>query len=199
MTIKEQEVMISSQKLLLNRKRKLLHYEVTIAGAALLTFSALVCLYRYYNHLYIQPGMDKFNLGLLVLTAFSYWYQNNKLWLRGYETLLPKADNYRIVKKALKQLQWPIKIDNQGFLEAKNSSQDIRTWGDEMISIVITDRKILVNSICNLDGHKLQIFSFGKNKENTDKLTAKVEEILINEGYARNTTQADQHAASLQT
>lgn len=66
-----------------------------------------------------------------------------------------------------------IKADGKGrlfkFIEAYNSNRDIRTWGNEMVSIVLLDNKILLESICNLTALNQLVFKFGKNRQNIDK------------------------------
>jgi uncharacterized membrane protein YbhN (UPF0104 family) len=105
----------------------------------------------------------------LLASIIVYKKQQRKLKLTDFKTGLPKNDNYSIAKKAVENLQWTIKADSIDFIEAYNPHRDFRTWGNEMISILLLDNDILLNSICNLDLMNQAAFSFGKNKKNVDK------------------------------
>ncbi len=102
------------------------------------------------------------------------------IWLNQYlilrckqiDTNFEAETAYKIAKLTLETLQWPIyKHANNKYFQATNPFRDIRTWGDEMITVVVVDNKILINSICNLDyGRMAQAgLSFGKNKQNIRK------------------------------
>lgn len=68
-----------------------------------------------------------------------------------------------MAKEVLRTLKWHIRIDNKGFIEANTDSFGYRTWADQMISIIITDYKILINSICNVDIYATQAITWMKS------------------------------------
>lgn len=101
-----------------------------------------------------------------IITLFAYINQRQLLKLKQINTDFLKPDNYKIVKDTLHTLNWRIKVDNKGFIEAYTNNFVFWTWTDQMISIVITDNKILFNSIGNVDTYATQLFSWGQNTRN---------------------------------
>jgi hypothetical protein len=105
----------------------------------------------------------------LLAYNFVFKSQQSKLILSSVKTGFRKQENYILTKKALESLQWTIKDDSLDFIEACNPHRDIRTWGDEMISIVVLDNELLINSICNLEYRNQAFLTFGKNEQNVSK------------------------------
>ncbi|HMH24515.1 MAG TPA: hypothetical protein VK563_22195 [Puia sp.] len=181
MTIDQQKKMMTSGRLVLSRKRLLKHYE-TLFYFGLPMLFALGCFIYFQLHdgiaHIISPKMSL--LGLPALGVAIFLNQYNGLKFTKLNTILPKEKNYEIAKETIRQLNWTMQSDSESFLEAFNPYRDFRTWGDEMISIVIAEHQIMINSICNIDTHQSQAaLSFGKNRQNvrgfcqTFKLIAK--------------------------
>jgi hypothetical protein len=168
MTNEQQEKMLSTQRLILNRKRLFKHYEffIYIGLPMLVSFVGFIIIeIREGTSKLVSPAMILLALPVMGLALFFNQYRG--LRFTKVNTTLSKEQNYQTAKEAIQQLKWRLKVDNKGFLEAFNPFSDIRTWGDEMISIVITDHQILINSICNVDGILSQAaLSFGKNRQN---------------------------------
>ena len=168
MTVEQQEKMLSTQRLILNKKRLFKHYEIFVYAGLPMCLSLVG-----FIIFEIQAGTVKFIspammlLALPVLGLLVFFNQYCGLRFTKVNTTLSKEQNYETAKEAIQQLKWSLKVDNKGFLEAFNPFSDFRTWGDEMISIVITEHQILINSIGNVDRSKSQAaLSFGKNRQN---------------------------------
>ena|ERR1700722_3397065 len=168
MTVEQQKKMLSTQRLILNRRRLFKHYEIFVY-AGLPMFGSLVGFIIFE----IRAGTSKFYSPVMILLALPvlglavFFNQYRGLRFTKVNTTLSQEQNYKTAKEAIQQLKWSLKVDNKGFLEALNPFSDLRTWGDEMISIVITEHQILINSICNVDRSLSQAaLSFGKNRQN---------------------------------
>lgn len=172
------EKILMTGRLILRRRRLFRHY----AGVLLLLFLSIFLITFIAvksvdsNFAFKTPMLIFLIFPLFTITAFINQYV--ALNLKTFETVLSKADNYSIAKDAIKTLKWKIRIDNIGFIEAFNDYTSFgRTTGEDMISIIITDNKILINSIGNVDGvSDWQVsFSFGKHTENINKFLAAFE------------------------
>ncbi len=160
--------------LFLDKARKKSHFD----GAYTLRTAAFIPVILFVFFI-IKDGFYKLGVTLTVCVIMSSVFllvshlifrsQQSKLQLISFFTDLSKTDNYGFSKKTLEILKWTIKEDSQDFIEAYNPHRDIRTWGNEMISIVLLDNQILLNSICNLDALNQVAFTFGKNQENIEK------------------------------
>ena len=173
MTFEQIDYMTKSGMLFLDKKRKKSHF-----GAANIlkqaAFVPVVLFFVFIN----KDGTHKLGTLISVCTTmtavflvasyFMYKSQQNKLQLISFDTGISQIDNYVLTKKTIETLQWTMAQDTTNFIEAYNPHRDIRTWGNEMISLILLDKKILLNSICNLDG-PMQAFAFGKNEENIEK------------------------------
>lgn len=171
MTIEQQKKMLSTERLILSRKRLFEHYEV------LFYMGLPMCLLLIaYFYLQIPDGFKNIISAKLILLALPAMgiaiFLNQYFGLRFAKvtTTLTQEENYELAKKTIGELRWKIRVDNKGFLEAFNPFSDFRTWGNEMISILITDHQILINSICNVDDVQSQAaLSFGKNRQNINR------------------------------
>jgi hypothetical protein len=164
--------------LILNEKRRKEYFWIsnTFKFAAIIAPLFLVIMI-------LKDGTDQ--LGKLLLIAaiislillFVYWalykYLQHNLKFRRYETRFDKTGNYAHVKRALTLLNWEIKVDNHDFIEARTKDRlrdDFRTWGNNVISILILDHQLLVHSLCSFDTvTPYQAFSWGKNRDNIEK------------------------------
>jgi hypothetical protein len=95
-----------------------------------------------------------------------YFHQKNSLRLHELKASPLKQDNYKLVKETLSTLRWQIKKDNIGFIEAFTDNFGFWTWTDQMVSVIITDNKIFLNSICNVDTYATQAIAWGQNRRN---------------------------------
>jgi hypothetical protein len=158
------EKISTTERLILSRKRLFRHYTgvllLLLLSVFLITFIAVKS--ADSNFVFKTPMLIFLIFPLFTIAAFINQYAALKL--KTFGTGLSSLDNYSIAKDAIKTLNWKIRIDNRGFIEAFNDYTSFgRTTGKDMISIIITENKILINSIGNVDGvSDWQIaFSFG--------------------------------------
>lgn len=178
MTTQQQQISLSTKKLYLTKDRLLKHYiDVLILTGLTLLFlfvigKGFINKQGYYNSPY-------FLLFLIfpTLTLLIYFNKRQALRLKDIHTNLPKSENYKIVRATLKQLGWQIKVDNKGFLEAYTDNFGFFTWTDQMISVLIDDKKISFNSIGNVDTFATQGFSWGQNIRNKKQFTETFEHL----------------------
>lgn len=172
MTTQQLKESLVQKRLNLDRKSFLKHYEAPI-------WCGILCIVMFGYFFYLQIR-DPFRLTAPMLMLLVFPGMTLAVWLNQYrilrfgqiDTNLDDDTSYRIAKYTLETLQWPIYKEKQNvFLQANNPFNDIRTWGDEMITIVIDKKRVLVNSICNPDYGKMAQagLSFGKNKQNVKK------------------------------
>jgi hypothetical protein len=171
MTPEQINYMIQNKILFLDKERRKNHFD----AANTLKFTSLIPLVLFFVFI-IKDGTDKWGTMVIVFTIMTfillfasyliYKSQESKLKLTSFNTGMSQSDNYDLTKKILEALQWTIAIDDSNFIEAFNPHRDIRTWGNEMVTFVILNNQILLNSICNLDAMNQSSFSFGKNRHN---------------------------------
>ena len=174
MTSEQIDNMIQSGMLFLDKKRRKSHFD----AANTLKLTALIPVVLFCVFI-IKDGTDKLVTLMIVSTVMTLIFlsasyltfksQQSKLKLTSFDTGLSRDDNYTLTKNTLNALHWTVKEDTSDFIEAYNPHRDIRTWGNEMVSIILLDNQILLNSICNLDAMNQVMFTFGKNKQNIDK------------------------------
>ena len=166
----QDQQILESRKLYLTKKRAINHYldAFIIIGIALfpifLLFKGFVNKTGYYNSPYF--------LIFLIFPAMALYLflkQVKLLKLTELTTPFAKSENYKIAKETVRTLQWSIKIDTKGFIEAYTKSEDFWSNQDQMFSIVITDNRILVNSIWNVDTYSATPISWGQNSKNVKK------------------------------
>jgi hypothetical protein len=167
MTILQQQEMIQTKRLHLTRGRKRRYYidPFIVTGIALFLWFLIAKGFINKEVNYKSPYFTIF-LVFPLMAGLLYLHQKKSLRLTEIETNLSKQDNYKAVKAILRELKWQIKVDNKGFIEAYTDNFGIITWADQMFSVVITDDKILVNSICNVDTYATQAISWGQNARN---------------------------------
>ena len=139
------------------------------------TMFMLGCIPFYY----IITGKTNHNLTpkitLIMMSIFwliTLWsYIKQKKGLRFY-SILPVGTikmNMQITRKILREHNWQIVQSTSNLIQANGfgfrDKMDLRSWG-ELLTIQITPKQILVNSICNPDGKFAQFVSFGKNNQN---------------------------------
>jgi hypothetical protein len=158
-----------NNRLCLDRKSFRKHYEAPI-------WMSVVSIFMLGGSIKLMLSENvKFAPAMLFLLVIPV--MNLLVWLNQYlilrckqiDTNLDRGTASRIAQLTLETLQWPINKHVPGqYFQAINPFADIRTWGDELVTVIIADNKILVNSICNLEyGTMTQAgLSFGKNKQN---------------------------------
>lgn len=139
----------------------------TVIAAGLSIFFCFLIVKGFINKegYYKSPYFAIF-LVFPIVAGLLYLHQKNCLRLIEIETKHSKQDNYQAIKAALKKLKWQIKVDNKGFIEAYTNNFGLFTWADQMFSVLITDDKIFINSICNVDTYATQAISWGQNSRN---------------------------------
>jgi hypothetical protein len=174
MNSKTQEKVIASSRMVLSKKRLAQHYAGVIVLAII---SISIIFYIIFSNINSSITLKMPILILLIFplsTIAAYINQYNTLKLKSFNTGISKSDNYSLVKKTLETLNWKIGVDNKGFVEAETSANKYilgRTWGEDMLSIIIINNAILINSIGNVDDiSNWQVaFSFGKHTHNVNK------------------------------
>ncbi|RTL60261.1 MAG: hypothetical protein EKK37_05335 [Sphingobacteriales bacterium] len=178
MTTLQQQEMTQTKRLHLSRGRKRRYYMDTFIVTGLSIFFWFLIAKGFIN----QEGHYKspyFAIFIVFpLTAgLLYLHQKNSLRLTELETNLSKQDNYKAVKATLQELKWQIKVDNKGFIEAYTEIFGIITWADQMFSVVITDNRIFINNICNVDTYATQAIAWGQNTRNVKRFTRTFEHV----------------------
>ena len=169
--------------LFLTKKQRKNHYDATNT----LKLTAFIPVVLFFVFI-IKDGTDKLGTLIIVCAVMAsvfllasyliYKSQQSKLRLTSFDTGVSQDDNYALARKTLEALQWTVKEDTQDFIVAYNPHRDIRTWGNEMVSIVLLNNRILLNSICNLDAMNQVMFTFGKNRQNVEKFMETFELIV---------------------
>ncbi|MEX6690073.1 hypothetical protein QTN47_21370 [Danxiaibacter flavus] len=182
--------MTQSGMLFLDKKRRKSHFD----AANTIKLTALIPAVLFLVFI-LKGGITRLGTLVIVCTVMTlsfllasyliYWRQQTKLKLISFDTSMSQSDNYAFVKKTLYALQWTMAQDTSNFIEAYNPHRDIRTWGNEMVSVVILDSQILLNSICNLDAMNQIMFTFGKNRQNVNKFIETFGLITQNTGFRR--------------
>lgn len=174
--------MIRTRRLVLNKKRLRRHYLSSGVTGIAATFFLYLLLKGYWSghgeEYYFPLFVGMAALALLLLANQYY-----ALRLKEVPTGRPQEQNQLVVRATLEKLGWPVSMDREGFIEAYTPSSfpgDLRTWGAEMVSIVITDDRVLVNSICNLEHSPAQAaFSLGKNGQNVRRFRETFELLTV--------------------
>ncbi len=177
--MKEQLEMLKRKRLVLSRKRMTRHFGICLwsIGGAIFALLLQASFFLSGKNVDGRDGQILI-LVLILISIILAWIQYRKLKFKRIQNHFSSEENKKIVNDAIESLNWKIAFKSKYFIEAINPKRDYRSWGDEMISIVVADQEILVNSICNVDSTRMQAFlSFGKNKENVRKL---FEQIKIN-------------------
>ena len=101
----------------------------------------------------------------ILLSILFYLLQKKRLSFKNVETKLNISEIYRIVDKTAIELDWTINQRKNSYLTANtNPIFTSGSWG-EQITVIFTENKILVNSICDLN-KKTSLVSMGRNKKN---------------------------------
>lgn len=178
MTTKQQQLSISTKRLYLSKDRLLKHYLDCLILAAI-TSVLLFLIIKGIITKELHTNSPYFLLFLIFpfLTILIYFNKKQELRLIEIHTNLSKLNNHTVVTETLKQLNWQIKVNNKGFIEAYTDNFGFFTWTDQMVSVLIDEKRVIFNSIGNVDSFATQGFSWGQNIRNK-RLFAKTFEIL---------------------
>ena len=174
MTSQQIQYMIQSGMLFLDKKRKNSHYDAAYTIRYVSLIPAVLSIYFLFKQSFANWGSVLIfcfiSTGIFLLVSLLIFkVQEAKLKFISFSTHRTKADNYLLSLEVLQILKWNIGQNSPDFIEAYNPNKDMRTWGNEMISILLLDNKILLNSICNLDLMNQSFLSLGKNEQNVAK------------------------------
>lgn len=169
MTLRQQQEMIYTRRLLLSGKRLYKHY----LASGILGLTSVFLLFLVYGNSF-HSFSRSFLLGLCIafplLAVLSLVFRYRALRLKEVRTGLPGDVNQALARETLRKLGWAVNAEEPGFIEAYTPVQlltDFRTWSGEMVSVVITDGVLLLNSTGNLDRHTPPaVFSLGKHRQN---------------------------------
>ncbi|MBL7741979.1 MAG: hypothetical protein JNN00_00760 [Chitinophagaceae bacterium] len=183
MTEKEYTQMFSAKKLILKGKRWRKFHEFTVVPTGLCIATTIGCVGRISKVGFTEWPLIPFFF--LPITFLCWWipYKNRELKFTDIETSNDQKGNHALVTNALNKLNWGIKKNTPYFIESF-TSQDIGfTWGSDMITILLADKKILINCISNVDIVKNQaFFTFGHLSRTIRKLRDAIEkEINVSE------------------
>lgn len=182
MTTLQQEHMAIAKRLVMTRDRVFRHYLDAII-VAVISFIFVYLIAKGFIGKAGHYDSPYFLIFLIfpVLSFFLFIKQYSSLRLKEFNNGFSKAENYRLAKETLKTLGWQIRIDNKGFIEAYTNTGGwfSLTWTDQMISVVITDGKILFNSISNVDTYATQVITYGQNKRNMKKFAETFELLSV--------------------
>jgi hypothetical protein len=170
--------MLSSGKLILRGKRWRKFHEFTVVPILLGLMSILGWLAGIQKRgFYFDWQLIPFISIPVLFTAWWIPYKNKELRFTGVSTPYEKKENYRIVINALNKLDWTIKEETDSLIEAYTSPMYGLPWGTDMMTVLIADNRILVNSLSSLEKVKNQaFFTFGALKRNTKQLINEITE-----------------------
>lgn len=121
----------------------------------------------------IKSGEIWFLIIPTLLGILFFYLQKSRLKFKEVNTNLNKSQLKKIINKVAEELEWHIYVSNSKVIIAKTHPGFLSgSWG-EQITILFDYKKILVNSVCDLD-EKSSIVSMGRNRQNENKL---IEEI----------------------
>ena len=105
----------------------------------------------------------------ILLSIIFYLLQKKRLQFKIVETELNIKEVYKVVDETAIELEWAInKRKNSYIIASTNPKFTSGSWG-EQITVIYTENKILVNSICDLN-KKTSLVSMGRNKKNEQTL-----------------------------
>ena len=125
--------------------------------------------YLSYGHVHLKGGILYMGFGSLFLSFLFYYLQKRKLRFKVVETKLEFDVLRKIILDAGKNDDWTIKIDNRSVVVFKTHPGFLSgSWG-EQVTVLFSDKKVLINSICDLD-KRPSVISYGGNRRNVRTL-----------------------------
>lgn len=177
MTTKQIKDSIESGELKLNIGDKFGHYSIVIY----MLFIPLLSIYFFIkDYFFNDPPLKQIsiwiNIGLILISIFCYLLQRKRLRFQILETSLNSQEAMIIFEEAIQTLGWTIKRKRDKEILAKTHPHWLTgSWG-EQVTILFDDKKIYINSICDLD-KKASVASFGNNKKNVVSLIDEINKI----------------------
>jgi len=159
------EEMINTQRLKLSVWDKISHYWIVI----LMLFGTGIFWFQS-TKIYLNKGESfflgrSFNIGLIFLATAILFSLLQYRRLKFIEKIICCTEKQ--FKQALfdtaKELSWIILTNSRNYCFAFHATRTYLNWG-ESITVIKTEKGILINSIC--DPTKTALFSFGWNRRN---------------------------------
>ena len=105
----------------------------------------------------------------IIFAILFYLLQKKRLRFKIAETKLTIGEIYKVVDETAIELDWIINQRKNSYFTANtNPKFTSGSWG-EQITVIFTEKKILVNSICDLN-KITSLVSMGRNKKNEQTL-----------------------------
>ena len=131
----------------------------------------------------VNNSSEKMNLETLlfitfpsVLGLFFYNLQSNRLKFKIVETNLKRSELNNIIYQVATELKWKIIKNDDQIVEAKTYPSLLSgSWG-EQITILFDNKRLLVNSICDLERRSSAV-SMGRNRKNTNRIIEEIEKV----------------------
>lgn len=168
MTKDDFDIMIATGKLKLSKRERRDHFYI-VHYILIIPISILIL--SFYNK-YIaeveisQKFLEMFFMAVffLCLAVLVYIYQKKALIFKIYNTKVSKQELSLALTKTAQELDWKIFDVGDYYIKAvRHGSFLSGSWGEE-ITILKTDNKLYLISICKPDSNS--IASFGWNKKN---------------------------------
>jgi dolichol kinase len=175
MTSEKVKYGLENRELKLSFWEKVQHYG--IVGFCFIIPATLTFMYLkdYFenSHKPIKSGEIWFLIIPALLGILFFYLQKSRLKFKEVNTNLNKSQLKKIIDKVAEELEWHIYKSNSKVILAKTHPGFLSgSWG-EQITILFDNKKVLVNSVCDLD-KKSSLVSMGRNGQNENKL---IEEI----------------------
>ncbi len=167
---------IATNELKLTAWGKFIHYGIVV----FLFFIPTLSLFLFFKELFNGTSKD-FIVGMLLfiivpsfLGFLFYRLQRNRLKFKIVETTLTREELDKIINQVATELKWTIFSTNKRIVEAKTFPSFFSgSWG-EQITILFDNKRVLVNSICDIDKQS-SVVSMGRNKKNINRLIKEIE------------------------
>lgn len=167
---------INTDRLTLNSWGKLKHYLIVV----FLFITPILFIYDFLKDL-VNSSPKQMNLETLLfitvpsaLGLFFYNLQSNRLKFKIVETNLKRSELDNIIDQVATELKWTIIKNDEQIVEAKTYPSFLSgSWG-EQITILFDNKRVLVNSICNLE-RRSSVVSMGRNRKNTNRIIDEIE------------------------
>lgn len=114
-----------------------------------------------------QEGEIFFFIIPILLSILFYLLQKKRLKFKTVDIKLNSDEIFKVFEETAIELDWTINKVGKAYLTASTNPKIYSgSWG-EQITIIFTDNKIFINSICDLK-KKTSLVSMGRNKKNVE-------------------------------
>ena len=169
---------INTDRLTLNSWGKLKHYLIVL----FLFITPILFIYDFLKDL-VNSSPKQMNLETFLfitvpsaLGLFFYNLQSNRLKFKIVETNLKRSELDNIIDQVATELKWTIIKNDDQIVEAKTYPSLLSgSWG-EQITILFDNKRVLVNSICDLE-RRSSVASMGRNRKNTNRIIEEIEKV----------------------